>query len=330
MVKTGDWTIPDLIKYLVSVQSTLQPAEIERLRVTPAFPEEATSGQNRNEDVTPKKATKFKASDLYEPLDAFRNLGLPTIDWQMKGGRHKWRSNSEEGTPETVWLSYVLMLPPPAKFLFNLGLRRFPPTEVILDIAAKDEPRRTLALNYFLDNYTQKYTDYTPKAYANIAFVPAIHGGEKKLVKPPEVFSNFEWQSLGFPILDPALRQDAIDKLKIKQHPSTDQLVRLLETSPPTTETQAREWFGVLSRRISGLCRSSLMCPHTDLRQTSILPSCSNYPQCVLFPPPAIPKSPQVLDYCHRTNAISRAHPVNSSIRSYLSSSTLALQQTVS
>jgi hypothetical protein len=135
-----------------------------------------------------------------------------------------------------------------------LGLKRFPPIEIILGIAAKDEPRRTIALNYFLDNYIQKYTDYTPEACADIAFVPAIHRGEKKLAKPLEVFSNPEWQSLGFPVLDPAMRQDAINKLKIKLNPPTNQLVRLLETSPPTTETQAREWFGVLSRRISGLC----------------------------------------------------------------------------
>ena len=140
-----------------------------------------------------------------------------------------------------------------AKFLFNLGLRRFPPAEVVLGIAAKGEPQRTVALNYFLDNYIQKYTDYTPDAHANIAFVPAIHKGEKKLAKPLEVFSNPDWQSLGFPILDPALRQDAANKLKIQEHPPTNQLVRFLETSPPSSEAQAGEWFGVLSRRISGL-----------------------------------------------------------------------------
>jgi len=254
MIKTGDWTIPDLIKYLVSVQSTLQSIEIERLRLTPAFPEEATVGQDKDGDSAPNKVPKFKASDLYEPIDVFKSLGLPIIDWQGKDGRHKWRSNSEEGTPDIVELSCVLMLPPPAKFLFNLGLRRFPPIEVILGIAAKDEPRRTIALNYFLDNYMQKYTDYTVDAHANVAFVPAIHRGEKKLVKPLEVFSNPEWRSLGFSVLDPALRQDAVTKLKIKEHPPTNQLIRLLETSPPITEAQAREWFGVLSRRISGLC----------------------------------------------------------------------------
>lgn len=99
MIKTGDWTIPDLIKYLVSVQSTLQPIEIERLRLTPAFPEEATIEQPKNEDGTLKKVPKFRASDLYEPLDVFKSLGLPIIDWRGKDGKSKWRSNSEEGTP---------------------------------------------------------------------------------------------------------------------------------------------------------------------------------------------------------------------------------------
>ena len=102
----------------------------------------------------------------------------------------------------------------------------------------------------------QKYADYTPDAHANIAFVPATHKGKKKLVKPLEVFSNSDWRLLGFPVLDPTLRQDAVNKLRIKEHPPTDQLVRLLEVSPPTTESQAGEWFGVLSRRILGLCNA--------------------------------------------------------------------------
>ena len=100
MIKTGDWTIPDLVKYLVSVQSTLQTIEIERLRLTPAFPEEGTAEQFRNEKneaSTPKKVPKFRASELYEPLEVFRSLGLPIIDWRGKDGKNKWRTNSEEG-----------------------------------------------------------------------------------------------------------------------------------------------------------------------------------------------------------------------------------------
>ena len=258
MVETGEWiTPPDLIKYLVSVQSTLQKIEIEGLRLTPAFPEEVITEQNQNQDRTPMKVPRLKASELYEPLDVFRSLGLPIIDWRGKDGKHKWRSSSEEGTRTNMARVFcTLMSPFPAEFLFDLGLRQHPPTGIILGIAAGDEPQRATALDYFLDNHTHKYSDYTADAYASIAFVPAIHNGERKLAKPLEVFSNPVWQSFGFPVLDPTLRQDIANKLKIQERPPTNQLVRLLERSPPVTQDQACEWFGILSRHIPGLCNA--------------------------------------------------------------------------
>ena len=258
MVWSHDWSTPDKVKYFVSVQSTLHPTEIERFRLTPAFPKEKVARKESSEGGTLNKVSWFKASDLYEPLNVFRTLGLPTIDWRARYRECKWNPNSEEGTPDTAWLPHVLTLPFPAKFLFNLGLRRYPPTEVILGIASKGEPLGTVALGYFLDNYIQKYADYTIEAHPNIAFVPAVHRCERKLAKPLEVFSNPDWQPLGFPTLDadldPDLRRDAVSKLKIKEHPPTDQIVRLLETSPPSNEAHARQWFGVLSRCISGMC----------------------------------------------------------------------------
>lgn len=89
MIKTGDWTINDLIKYLVSVRSTLSPNEMERLRQTAAFPLEPPSS-------TPKdaKVLRRKASDLYEPSDTLRDLGLPILDW---GKDNKWKPSSEDG-----------------------------------------------------------------------------------------------------------------------------------------------------------------------------------------------------------------------------------------
>jgi len=88
MIKTGDWTIADLIKYLVAVRSTLNDEEMQRLRMTPAFSCEG----NRTETVQPK-AVRRKAKDLYEPLDTFRQMKLPVIDW----GTTKWRGTSDEG-----------------------------------------------------------------------------------------------------------------------------------------------------------------------------------------------------------------------------------------
>jgi hypothetical protein len=89
MVKTGDWTISDLITHLVTIQSTLTPGEITKLQMTSAFSEEG-------EDTSPGgKKPRYRASDLYEPSVTNRKLGLPIIDW---GEKTKWRSNSDEGS----------------------------------------------------------------------------------------------------------------------------------------------------------------------------------------------------------------------------------------
>jgi hypothetical protein len=107
MVETGEWTIQELLKYLLSVRSTLQPAEIEILRVTPAFFEESTLEQNSFQDGTLKKTPRLEASDLYEPLDVLRSLGLPIIDWRGKDGKLKWKHSSEEGTLKIIWPSIL-------------------------------------------------------------------------------------------------------------------------------------------------------------------------------------------------------------------------------
>lgn len=91
MIKTGDWSIADLIKYLVQVQTTLTATEVERLRMTAAIPKELHEGEKLSENGKPPR---YRASELYEPLDVFRELKLPVIDW---GTHPKWRSNSEEG-----------------------------------------------------------------------------------------------------------------------------------------------------------------------------------------------------------------------------------------
>ena len=146
------------------------------------------------------------------------------------------------------------MSPLSAKFLFDLGLKQYPPIEVILGIAANRGPQGAVALNYFFNNYGEKYMDYTPTAHADIAFVPAIYRGQKTLEKPLGVFSNPCWKLFDFPVLDPDLRQGAASILQIKEHPPTEQLVHYLEVSPPITNSQACEWFELLSRHIPGLC----------------------------------------------------------------------------
>ena len=92
MIKTGDWTISDLTKYLVSVQDRLDPLEINRLQLTAAFTaENYPANQSKGQ-----RPTRYRAGDLYEPSDIHRQLRLPIIDW---GSQTKWHGSSPEGKP---------------------------------------------------------------------------------------------------------------------------------------------------------------------------------------------------------------------------------------
>jgi Protein of unknown function (DUF3684) len=72
--------------------------------------------------------------------------------------------------------------------VYSLGLRRAPLLSEILNIAASDDPTvRTKALTFFLDNLSEKYCDYDPESFRDLAFVPAVLGSEKLLSKPFEV-----------------------------------------------------------------------------------------------------------------------------------------------
>lgn len=90
MIKTNEWTVADLAKYLVSVQSTLSEEEWARLKMTAAFSKE-TNAKDGNDS---QKPVRYQAQQLYEPLDVFRQLGLPVMDW---GKQTKWRGSSDEG-----------------------------------------------------------------------------------------------------------------------------------------------------------------------------------------------------------------------------------------
>ena len=59
---------------------------------------------------------------------------------------------------------------------------------------------------------------------------------------------------MGFMIVDPSLKGEALMHLKIQEHPPTVKLVNLLRTSPPPTEDIARQWFTTLASRVVGEC----------------------------------------------------------------------------
>ena len=93
MVETGDWSTYDLVNYLVSIQSDMTSQEFKRLGESSAFPKENT-GREQLVAGASQKVQRYKAKDLYEPIDLFRELGLPIIDW---GADNEWDPGSSNG-----------------------------------------------------------------------------------------------------------------------------------------------------------------------------------------------------------------------------------------
>ena len=93
MIATGDWTTFDLVKYLVSVRSTLTFLEMTHLRETPVFPKEVAAKEQSAAGTSPN-VQRYRANDLFEPINIFRVLGLPIIDW---GADNQWDPKSNNG-----------------------------------------------------------------------------------------------------------------------------------------------------------------------------------------------------------------------------------------
>ncbi|KAJ1300947.1 hypothetical protein OPQ81_003373 [Rhizoctonia solani] len=232
MIHTGDWTTADLIKYLVAVRDTLSPLEIDRLKQTAAFMREGEEGEG--------KPKRYLARDLYEPVDTLRNLGLPILFWSTSV---KWKSGSEEG-----------------KFMFELGLKRFPPLETILTLAgAPDIDKRATALKYFIENHSARYTSYQADAFKHLAFVPAIKpDGTSFLTNPTAVYSNAECAVMGFNVVDPNLDKEAIVKLQIASNPSSRALLTTLLGTPPRDQALSRKYYEYLASRIADFTSAEL------------------------------------------------------------------------
>ncbi|KAH9177932.1 hypothetical protein EDB89DRAFT_2111997 [Lactarius sanguifluus] len=229
MINNGEWTTLDFVKYLVSIRSDLTAQGLEYLHNMTAFPKEGTEKEPSEPTTSDEvQLQRYKAMDLYEPVDILRELGLPIIDW---GVDNRWETSSDE-----------------AKFLFSLGLRDSPPLSELLNLTASDNQIvREKALAFFLNNLSLKYSNYDPNNYRDLAFVPAVRGSEKLLAKPFELYASPEWATLGFLVVDPLLQDGTASKLKLNSHPPTSEIVTLLEGSPPIDETTARQWFEVLS-----------------------------------------------------------------------------------
>ncbi|GAO48673.1 hypothetical protein G7K_2843-t1 [Saitoella complicata NRRL Y-17804] len=222
LFKGGEWSHVELITYLTGVKDDIPKKEIERLKKTPMCTAEGD----------PTK--RYLASDLHEPNDTLRALGLPILQWKTKENK-AWKPLSDE-----------------ARFLYMLGLRKYPTVDKILELAAsEDVTLRNNALAYFIAGYTGHgyVRDYKP-ANVQHAFCPAEPdvNGVVKLYKPTMVFTQPLAAMFGFPVLRRDLWPASL-QLGVKADPPIDKVVNRLLQNPPVTTEIARVQFEYLAGR---------------------------------------------------------------------------------
>lgn len=213
------WSHVDLIKYLTSVREDIPSEDIKRLR-----------NMNMCKAEPSTSTALYKVSELYEPLDSLRGLGLPILYWPGE-----WREHSNE-----------------ARFLQKLGLKEFPPEEALMKLAAgSDKGLREKALSYFYNQFTINNYSATAVARSNIAFLP-LQNDKGRLARPFECYSNPRSSIMGFDVIRSDLHPHAT-KFGIQQDPDIKECAIRLKNQPPQGPKEAREKFGYFGDRMGQL-----------------------------------------------------------------------------
>lgn len=219
------WNHVDLIVYLASVREDIPAEDMKKLREMPICAAEAGPPLHEGSVGSDKR---YKISELFEPKNDLRVLGLPIIQWTGKGG---YKPASPEG-----------------KFLHTLGLRSYPaPPELIAMMSAVDTDVRVRALNYFINNYELNHYGAYQLSGSTTPFLP-VDGDEKTLSIPSECFANEKSKLVGFRLLRRDLVAHAL-KFGVAENPPLAEAVRYLLRNPPKTQRDARTLFGYFASR---------------------------------------------------------------------------------
>ncbi len=233
LVAAGGWSHVDLLTYLSTNKETLSALELERLRKTAMLPKHGEVGP-LGKDGKPK-IVRYRASQLFEPTDTHKALGLPVLDWPGK----PWRSTSDE-----------------AKFAFELGLQRHPSVVEVLELAAdpSDATKRKAALTYFFDKHDVIYRDtYNLSKAAPFAFVPCTitdpttGKSEDKLCRPQDACTNEAAAVMGFPVVNAEVPMIHVSKLQIRRDPLPSLLMAKLVEKPTLDQALAKRRFEYLA-----------------------------------------------------------------------------------
>ncbi|RFU32230.1 hypothetical protein B7463_g4136, partial [Scytalidium lignicola] len=225
----------ELIKYLASVKDDIPPDDLKRLKNSQICPAEAGP-----KGLEPTKGTNrlYKVSELFEPKDNLRELGLPILQWPGPPG--SYRPGSVEG-----------------RFLSFLGLRAYPSVPELVDMmSSTDSPLREKSMTYFIANHhINGYAGFNVGSTTK-EFLP-LQGDEKRLVTPNECFTNEKCSVLGFSILRKDLHIH-VNKFGVVVDPPVTECVNRLIAKPPQNRREASTLFGYFAGRLAEIAQNNV------------------------------------------------------------------------
>lgn len=225
----GKWSHVDLIRYLVSVKEDIPQEDLRRLRNTPICPAETQSADQA------QKGKLHQLSDLYEPSEPLRRLGLPLLHWPAG----PYRPASPEG-----------------RFLKLLGLQSYPAVPVLINILSKAPTNSELqqsAITYFIVNYHQNGYSRYPMAEIQQAFLPVqpfAGEGNNLIAKPSQCYANPQAAVLRFR----TLKQEYVAHhamFGVAFDPPIDVAAERLIKSPPANAVSAKVLYAYFSGRLN-------------------------------------------------------------------------------
>jgi len=225
------WSFVDLVQYLTSVRNDIPSKDIERLRSAAICPSEEWSGSSRQ-----PSSRLYKISELFEPKEAIRDMGLPVLYWPGT-----YRHTSLEG-----------------KFLSFLGLKQYPSMLELIRVmteaaSANDQKKYDLTIRYFQENYiANNYVRTDLSQIRSLPFLPVEGIPFPTLLSPAACYQNERGAIMGYPILRHDLKQFAMRFGVSPDPPIQDAVARLIK-SPPTSSRTAMEIFGYFAGRLAEL-----------------------------------------------------------------------------
>lgn len=226
----ASWSHVELIRYLASVRNDIPAADMRKLIDSKICPAEAGPVGMASTKATTQL---YKVSELFEPKDSHRLLGLRCLQWPGPPG--SYRPSSAEG-----------------RFLSTLGLRPFPTVpELVEMMCSNDSKKRFNATQYFIGNHHINGYGSFDLSHTDKAICP-IEGSDTNLVRPSQCYTSVNCALLGFKVLKSALHPHA-SKFGVARDPPISSCVGVLLARPPNDAQRAKQLFEYFAARLADI-----------------------------------------------------------------------------